>query len=204
MAKAVAGTPGVADNPSGLKKWSMRQYWRLQQSQSIISMGFWVILLTLNIWPYIRWRFEGDETLLGIPATYWGFVSISAVVILFVMFVGWFYDHFLTLWKEHQNVILERNPFATYLLTPRDALIIGHLVTILRTQHPEDKEIQAQCDWMEKWIASIPELEVFRRMVTELDAKLDEQVPEFNFLPHGAVEGARQAAKKDKMKPIEE
>jgi len=203
MAKAATGTPGTSDNPSSLKKWAMRQYWRLQQSQSIISMGFWVILLTLNIWPYIRWRFEGDETLLGVPATYWGFVSISVVVILLVMFVGWFYDHFLALWKEHQNVILERNPFATYLLTPRDTLIIGHLVTILRTQHPDDEEIQSQCDWMEKWIATTPDLEVFRRMVTELDAKLDEPVPEFSFLPEGSVEGARKTAQKDQMIPDE-
>ena len=34
------------------KKWFMRQYWRLQQSQSLISMGFWCITLTLLIWPY--------------------------------------------------------------------------------------------------------------------------------------------------------
>jgi len=164
-------------------------------------MGFWVILLTLNIWPYIRWRFEDNESFLGLSMTYWGFASIGIIVIFFVMFVGWVYDHFFSLWKEHQNVIIERNPFATYLLTPRDAIIIGHLSTALRSQHPDDEKIQAQCDWMEKWIATTPDLEVFRRMVTELDAKLGEPVPEFTFLPDGAVEKARNTARKDLMKP---
>jgi len=33
--------------------------------------------------------------------------------------------------------------------------------------------------------------------VTELDAKLDEPVPEFTFLPEGAVAKARARAQKD-------
>ena len=51
---------------SPFKKWFMRQYWRVQQSQTIISMAFWVTTLTLLIWPYLRWRFENDSTIAGI------------------------------------------------------------------------------------------------------------------------------------------
>ena len=176
------------------KKWFMRQYWRLQQSQSLISMGFWCVTLTLLIWPYVSWRFDANTAWLGIPATYIGLASIALMVLVTVLLIGYIYDQFLSLWKEHQNVIIERNPFATYLLTPRDAIIIGQLSEMMRTMHPDDERIQAQAEWMEKWLASMPELEVFERMVTELDVRLGMPVPEFTFLPDGAVEAARQSA----------
>ena len=51
-------------SPAPFKKWFMRQYWRIQQSQTIISMAFWVTTLTLLIWPYVKWRFEDGVTLL--------------------------------------------------------------------------------------------------------------------------------------------
>ena len=192
------------NNSSSLKKWFMRQYWRLQQSQSIISMLFWINASTLLIWPYIRWRFDGQESFLGISMTYWGIFSIAMIVVLLVLIIGWAYDNIFALWKEHRNVIIERDPFATYLLTPRDAMILGHLSSLLREQHPDDENIQEQCDWMEKWIATTPDLEVFRRMVTELDAKLDKPVPEFTFLPDGAVAAARSKATFNEMKTGEE
>ena len=125
------------------------------------------------------------------------------MVIFVVLMIGFIYDQTLTLWKEHQNVIIERNPFATYLLTPRDAMILGHLSSLLRAQHPDDPQIAKQCDWMDDWVSTTPDLEVFRRMVTELDAKLDTPVPEFGFLPDGAVAAARKKAKADEMKTDE-
>ena len=60
--------------------------------------------------------------------------------------------------------------------------------------NPDDERIKAQSEWMERWLASMPELEVFERMVTELDERLGVPVPEFTFLPDGAVEAARQSA----------
>jgi len=177
------------------KKWFMRQYWRLQQSQSLISMGFWCLTLTLLIWPYVEWRIPADGRVLGVPATYVGVGSIALLVLVGVLLVGYVYDHFFSLWKEHQNVIIERNPFHTYLLTPRDAMIIGQLNQIMLALHPEDETVKAQHEWFETWLASLPSLEVFERMVMELDARLGVPVPEFSFLPEGAVEEVRNAAK---------
>ena len=212
MGKGKSSTSGERSAANWGKKWFMRQYWRLQQSQAIASLLLWTSTITLLVWPYVSWRFKSgcdsefcfSDSFIGLPSTYWGLILIALCVISIVLLIGFVYDHTLTLWKEHQNVILERNPFATYLLTPRDAIIIGHLVTILRTQHPDDEKIQSQCNWMEKWIATIPELEVFRRMVTELDAKLDEPVPDFTFLPKGAVEAARAKARSDDMVSMDE
>ena len=83
-------------------------------------MGFWCVTLTLLIWPYVSWRFDANTAWLGIPATYIGLASIALMVLVTVLLIGYIYDQFLSLWKEHQNVIIERNPFATYL-RPRDA-----------------------------------------------------------------------------------
>lgn len=176
------------------KKWFMRQYWRLQQSQSLISMGFWCITLTLLIWPYVEWRIPQGASVAGIPATYIGLTTIAAIVMVSVLLVGYIYDQFLALWKEHQNVIIERNPFSTYLLAPRDALIVGQLNQIMLALHPEDERVKTQHAWFEEWLASMPSLEVFERMVTELDARLETPVPEFSFLPEGAVEDVRRSA----------
>ncbi len=177
---------------SSSKKWFMRQYWRLQQSQSIISMLFWINASTLLIWPYIKWRFEDKEAFLGIPMTYWGILSIAFLVMLVVLFIGWIYDKIFSLWKEHQNVVLERNPWATYQLTPRDAMIVGYLSKLIRAQNTDNDAIQKECDWVDKWVLTTTELEAFDRMVKELDKILDEPVPEFHFLPDGTVSNVRE------------
>ena len=73
-------------------------------------------------------------------------------------------------------------------------MIVGHLVSILRALYPDDEKISTQCDWMESWLATMPELEVFQRMIEELDTILEKPVPEFNFLPDGIVQKARKKA----------
>ena len=116
MAATASDGQGEGGLGAWFKKWFMRQYWRLQQSQAIASLLLWTSTITLLVWPYVRWRFEGDDTILGFPTTYWGLALIGSGVIFVVLMIGFVYDQTLTLWKEHQNVIIERNPFATYLL----------------------------------------------------------------------------------------
>ena len=84
-----------------MKKWLMRQYWRIQQSQAIISLGFWTATITLLVWPYVAWRFESDETLLLIPLTYLGLIGIAVVVLAIVLLVGFSYDVTFGLWRDH-------------------------------------------------------------------------------------------------------
>ena len=91
-----------------MKKWFMRQYWRIQQSQTLISMGFWASTLTLLIWPYVSWRFEAESTMAGIKMTYWGLFGIGASVILIVLLIGRVYDATLGLWREHLTIVQER------------------------------------------------------------------------------------------------
>ncbi len=181
--------PGT--NDGGFKMWAMRQYWRLQQSQSLISMVFWVTTLTLLIYPLVEWRFLWTWN--GIPGTYIGLALIGTIVVIVVFSIGFLYDQFFALWKEHRTITLERDPFATHLLTPFNAMMLGQMVTLMRNQYPDDEAIQHQCDWFESWIVTTTDLEVFRRTVKELDARLPIPVPEMSFFPEGVVEAARQA-----------
>ena len=78
----------------------MRQYWRIQQSQALISLGFWTATITLLVWPYVSWRFEDSETLLGIPMTYLGLIGIASAVLSLVLLVGFLYDVTFGLWRD--------------------------------------------------------------------------------------------------------
>ena len=169
----------------------MRQYWRLQQSQTLISMAFWVTTLTLLIWPYVSWRFEGDNTIIGISTTYWGLASIGTLVITFVLFVGFVYDRFLGLWKEQRTVDTERNPFATYQLMPQTAMIMGHLNELLRRQAMDDEAVQASCNWVDEWLDWCCNQEIWDRSQKVWDSNFTTPVPPLSFLPQGVVESAR-------------
>ena len=70
-----------------LKKTVMRQYWRIQQSQTLISMGFWCTTLTLLIWPLVSWRFEEMDAMMGIPSTYLGLIGLSRTMVILTMHV---------------------------------------------------------------------------------------------------------------------
>ena len=115
-----------------LKKTAMRQYWRIQQSQTLISMAFWCTTLTLLIWPLVSWRFEEMDTIMGIPSTYLGLLGIFATVLAIVLSIGWMYDVSFGLWREHLTVVQERNPFTTYKLNAPFGIILSQTNTILR------------------------------------------------------------------------
>ena len=62
--------------PSVFRKWVMRQYWRMQQSQAVVGLLLWGTTITLLVWPYVRWRFSAtcsealcfNDSFAGIPA----------------------------------------------------------------------------------------------------------------------------------------
>ena len=130
----------------------MRQYWRIQQSQTLISMVFWTSTLTLLIWPYVRWRIDPTESLLGLPTTYWGLGGIGIGVLLAVLAIGWAYDVSLGLWREHLTIVQERNPFTTYKINVPFGMILAQTNAILRRMDPEDEEIQRHCDFVDRWL----------------------------------------------------
>lgn len=174
----------------------MRQYWRLQQSQTFISMGFWCTTLTLLIWPYVAWRFNGDSSMIGIPMTYWGLALIAASVLSIVLGVGFVYDQFLSLWKEQRTVDTERNPFGTYAMIPANTVVVGLLNRVLREVGGEDEKVAETCEWVDQWLAWSAKQEIWARSQNFWDSEFPQQVPDLFFMPDGAIEEARATGKK--------
>ena len=159
----------------------MRQYWRVQQSQTIISMGFWCITLTLLIWPLIEWRFDPDATLFSIPTTYLGLISIALSVLIGVLVIGQIYDVTFGLWREHLTIIGERNPFQTYQMSPNFAIL--HLQTniLLRKIAGDDEEIARHCDFVDRWLGWNIDTEIFARTMDAWQNIVKDEDP---FIPH--------------------
>jgi len=174
------------------KKWFMRQFWRAQQSQVMISFGFWAATLTMLIFDRIEHRWDAGSNMYGVPISYWVMVSLFLSVFLFVLLVGWTYDNIFSLWRERSQVEAERNPWATYLLNATAIHTLGLLSSIQRQLNPDDEKITAECDFITDWIAYACDEELFVRHVNELERRVSKEMPELHYLPPGAVQKARE------------
>ena len=170
-----------SDGGSPFKKWFMRQYWRVQQSQTIISMAFWVTTLTLLIWPYVRLRFEDDSTIAGISSTYLGLIAIGSTVVVLVLLVGVIYDVTFGLWREHMTIIGERNPFQTYQMAPSFSIILMQTNILLRKIAADDEEAMRHCDFVDRWLKWNIDTEIFARAMSGWEQIVEDKDP---YLPY--------------------
>ena len=183
---------------SPLKKWVMRQYWRMQQSQSIISMGLLGSSLTLLLWPYVSWRFSSscDEGLcfsnsvLGIPATYFGLIGIFVSLVLIVLCIGYFYDRVFSLWTAQRSVDFERTPFWTYALSPMFMMNMAMTAENLKRNSPDDEQLQNEMDWILEYCKANADSEIWARTVQHWDKHISE-TPTFWFLDEEIMSKAR-------------
>ena len=176
----------------------MRQYWRMQQSQSIISMGLLGSSLTLLLWPYVSWRFSSscDEGLcfsnsvLGIPATYFGLIGIFVSLVLIVLCIGYFYDRVFSLWTAQRSVDFERNPFWTYALSPMFMMNMAMTAENLKRNSPDDEQLQNEMDWILEYCKANADSEIWARTVQHWDKHISE-TPTFWFLDEEIMSKAR-------------
>ena len=186
------------DGISPVKKWIMRQYWRMQQSQSIISMGLLGSSLTLLLWPYVSWRFSKScddsvcfsSTVLGIPATYLGLLGIFLSLVLIVLCIGYFYDRVFSLWTAQRSVDFERNPFWTYSISPMFMMNMAITAENLKRNAPDDNDIQEQMDWILNYCKENADTEMWARTVQHWDKHISE-TPTFWFLDDEIMAKAR-------------
>jgi hypothetical protein len=179
-----------------LKKAFMRQYWRIQQSQTLIAMGFWITTLTLLMWPYVSWRFDSNKELLSIPLTYWGLIAIAFSVLLVVLVIGWTYDVFLGLWREHLTVVQERNPFTTYKVNAPFGMLLAQTNTILRKLSEEDEDILRHCDFVDRWLEWNSEQEIWARTMSSWKEIVGEEDPYLFHLSEESRAKLESAAEK--------
>ena len=187
------------ESSSFFKKWAMRQYWRMQQSQAVVSLILWGTTITLLVWPYLRWRFEpgcGDSTfcfsdeIVGIPVTYFGLAGIFFSVMLGVLLIGFLYDQVFSLWNEWRTVDMERNPYVTYALTPVWVMLMAIQAETLKRQSSGDEKMLAQAEWYLDWCKKYADGEMFARAVQQWDQELGE-TPTFWFTDDAAMKNAR-------------
>jgi len=192
------------EKESFFRMWVMRQYWRMQQSQAIVSLLLWGTTITLLVWPMISWRFSSkcetgfcfSDKVAGIPSTYIGLAIIFFSVMFAVLAIGFLYDQVFSLWTEWRNVDMERNPFATYALAPIWVMSVALQAEILKRTSPEDEKIVEQADWYLKWCETYTEGEMFARAVQKWDEELGE-TPTFWFTSDEAMQRARETSLSD-------
>ena len=183
---------------SPVKKWVMRQYWRMQQSQSIISLGLLGSTLTLLLWPYVNWRFSDkcdaglcfSNSFLGIPATYFGLLGIFSTLVLIVLSIGYLYDRVFSLWTAQRSVDFERNPYWTYALSPMFMMNMAMTAENLKRNSPDDPEMQKQMDWILKYCSDNADTEMWARTVQNWDKHIS-KTPTFWFLEEEVMAKAR-------------
>ena len=194
----------MTESPEGVsffKKWAMRQYWRMQQSQAVVSLLLWGTTITLLVWPLINWRFTAEcsagpcfpSEFFGISSTYFALTVIFFTVMFAVLTIGFLYDQVFSLWTEYRNVDMERNPFATYALAPIWVMTIALQAEVLKRTSPDDEAMIQQADWCLKWCETYTEGEMFARAVQRWDEDLG-QTPTFWFTSEEAMERARQTS----------
>ncbi len=189
-----------SQNSSFFRKWAMRQYWRMQQSQAVVSLLLWGTTITLLVWPYVSWRFSAQcdggfcfsDAIIGIPSTYIGLSVIFFSVMFAVLFIGFLYDRVFSLWTEWRSVDMERNPYATYALSPNWVMIVALQAETLKRTSQDDPKMLAQADWYLKWCESYTEGEMFARSVQRWDSDMGE-TPTFWFTSEEAMQRARES-----------
>ena len=177
-----------------MKKWLMRQYWRIQQSQAMIGLGFWTATITLLVWPYVSWRFESNDTLMFIPMTYVGLLGIAAGVLTTVLLVGFFYDVTFGLWRDHITINQERNPFAVYKLNPTWGIVIAQTNEILRRVAPDDEEVQRYCKFVDRMLIWNSKEEIWARAMSSWKELMGDEDPFLFYLDEEARTELEEAA----------
>ena len=181
----------MSDNGEGfLRKWVMRQYWRMQQSQAVVGLLLWGTTITLLLWPYVSWRFDPEASFAGIPFTYFGLASIFCGVMFGVLTIGFLYDRVFSLWTEWRSVDMERNPYVTYAQTPNWMMITALQAENLKRSAKDDEEMVEQMDRILNWCKSYADGEMWARAVQRWDADYG-TTPTFWFTDEDSMQRAR-------------
>lgn len=98
-----------------MKKWLLVQLWRVQQIGMVASLSLLALNLSLTVNQYIEWRFSNSYIGTGIVL-----ISLAAIIWSF----GYVWDRKLKLWREQTVVSIERNPYSTMQMTPKE--VVAH------------------------------------------------------------------------------
>ncbi len=94
----------------GIRKWLMKQQWRIVQIRGIWSLMNGVLLLAYAY--YAVFPIFADMEMIG-P------FAFAFILLILFLFIGYLYDRVFIMWAPSQEVSMERNPFQ-YVPGPKD------------------------------------------------------------------------------------
>lgn len=96
----------------GVKKWLMKQQWRLTQIRGIWSLFYGTFMLAIAFYGFVPILNEMGAI---------GPFLFSAIIFVIFIIGGYIYDKVLIMWAPSQEVWMERNPYQ-YVPQPRDRI----------------------------------------------------------------------------------
>ncbi|MFX1441255.1 MAG: hypothetical protein ACFFFD_13495 [Promethearchaeota archaeon] len=93
-----------------IRKWLMKQQWRIVQIRGIWGLFYGILLLAIAYFEYIP-LFAGMGS--------FGPFVFSGVLLFVFLILGYIYDRVLVMWAPSQEVTMERNPYQ-YVPSPKD------------------------------------------------------------------------------------
>ena len=152
-----------------VKKALMTYIWRIQQSQMIISIGFWSLTLTGIFYQYFAPLFD---IYLGVPQenVFLGMLLLLFIVLAGVIIIGFAYDRIFRLWQESSIVNVERNPYSRLLMMPKEILLWTRCqLRILKEVSKDDPETQKDIEFMDRWFDKLLEDPKIAKQVEETE-----------------------------------
>ena len=117
------------------------------------------------------------DSVIGIPPTYLGLLGIFTGVVVIVLSIGWMYDVIFSLWRAHQSVIQERNPYTTYMLNGPVGAVLAQTNEILKRLSNEDEEILKHTEFVDRWLEWNGQQELWNRTIDGLTEVMGENDP---------------------------
>lgn len=132
-----------------IKKKLMELLWRIQASQTVIGMIFWPLTITGIFYPYIRER--SNNYGFGQNAVFQGMMITFLIIVMGIVIFGLLFDK-LRFWKEQNIVAVERNPYNSYKLSPKDIYNLRAWLLAVKANPDIGPETKKQIDFYETWI----------------------------------------------------
>ena len=87
----------------GLRKWIMKQYWRLVQVRGIWNLFYGILLLAIAYYVYIPFFYDMGAI---------GPFVLAGILLFSFLIIGYLYDRVFVMWGPQQEVSIERNPYS--------------------------------------------------------------------------------------------
>ncbi|MFW9805315.1 MAG: hypothetical protein ACFFFK_01140 [Candidatus Thorarchaeota archaeon] len=95
-----------------LRKWLMKQQWRVIQIRGIWGLFYGILLLAIGYYEFIPFFLDMGP---------YGPFAFAGVILVAFLILGYIYDRVLVMWAPSQEVIVERNPYQ-YIPGPKETI----------------------------------------------------------------------------------